>query len=500
MSELRLREKNVLVVGLGRSGIAAAKLLAREGARVTATDRRSAAELAAVVEELLHLGVRFELGGHDVGAFVGADLIVLSPGVPLASPALAAARAAGVPIWAEVELASRFVEEPLVGITGTNGKSTTTALLGHLLRRAGREVFVGGNLGTPLSERVLQGGPLDLSIVELSSFQLEAVERLRPHVAVVTNLSPDHLDRYEGQRAYYEAKRAIFRRQRPSDFAILNAADPEVLVLHEGALSIPLTFGGEAPRGSRGAWDDGTALRVSGLSDAEASRGPGPAPGHPRRGPAPIAAAGAEAGAAADLSPGQVDEERYEELAPALRGSHNRENAMAAILAARLCGIEAAQIQEGLETFGGLPHRLELVRTLGGVEWINDSKATNVDSALVALAALQGPLVWIAGGQGKGGSYAPLRPLLEGRVKAILTIGADGDAIAAALGDLAPTTSCGDLEAAVQAARALVREGEAVLLSPACASFDQFPNYEARGRRFRELVEALPSAEREDPP
>ncbi|HWV38457.1 MAG TPA: UDP-N-acetylmuramoyl-L-alanine--D-glutamate ligase [Vulgatibacter sp.] len=452
---MELSGRKVLVVGLARSGVAAARLLCREGAQVTATDLRPASALAGAVGELLPLGVRFELGGHDEAAFLAADLVVVSPGVPLAGAELVAARRAGVPILGEAELAARFVREPVVAITGTNGKSTTTALVGHLLEAAGNRVFVGGNLGTPFCERVLTGGALDFSVVELSSFQLEAVETLRPHVAVLTNLTPDHLDRYPDARAYYEAKRAIFRAQEAGDFAVLNGGDPEAVALHAGARSTAFRFGDGAVSGFVGARYDGAALLVAGL-------------------------------------PGMGDRvEVYEDLGKALRGRHNRENAMAAIVAARLCGVEAEAIRASLPAFAGLPHRLELVRVRGGVEWLNDSKATNVDSAAVALAALRGPVFWIAGGLGKGAPYAPLRPLLEGRVKAILTIGSDADAIAAQLGDLSPAVPCGTLEEAVRVAAREAKAGDAVLLSPACASFDQFESYAHRGEAFRALVEAL---------
>ncbi len=446
-----LSGRKVLVVGLARSGVAAAKLCVREGARVTVTDKRKAAELEKQVGELLPLGVRFELGGHDVASFTGADLVVCSPGVPLANPEFAEARKAGVRVIGEAELASTFVREKVVGITGTNGKSTTTALIGHLLAQSGLRAFTGGNLGTPLSERVLEGGELDVSVVELSSYQLEAVESFRPHVAVLTNLTPDHLDRYPSAEAYYQAKRAIFRAQTPDDYAILNASDEKTLRLHDGARSLPLTFG-HGPAQDRGARDDGSRIVV---------RLPGGA------------------------------EERYETLGRTLRGAHNRENAMAAILAARLAGASESGVREGLTTFPGLPHRLEIVRVNGGVEWINDSKATNVDSTTVALQALAGPVIWIAGGLGKGAPYAPLRPLLAGRVKALLTIGDDAAKIEAELGDVVPVTACGTLDRAVAQAHALAASGDQVLLSPACASFDQFKSYDHRGVVFRGLVEAL---------
>lgn len=445
-----LQGRRVLVVGLARSGVSAAKLLVREGAIVTVNDGKPAEALAQPIEALRPLGVSFVLGGHDDALFASMELIVVSPGVPLALPAFAAARAAGVAIVGEAELASRFATEPLVGITGTNGKSTTTALIGHLLSCSGRAAFVGGNLGTPWSERALAGGALDASVVELSSYQLEAIDRLQCRVAVLTNLTPDHLDRYPSPEAYYEAKRAIFRAQGPADTAVLNADDPKTLALHDGARSRRLTFGHGAP--AEGARDDGTCIVVR-------------LPGAP--------------------------EERYEVLGKTLRGRHNRENAMAAILAARLAGATEAGVREGLQSFPGLPHRLELVRTAFGAEWINDSKATNVDSTLVALRSFPRGVVWIAGGLGKGAPYAPLAPLLPGRVKALLTIGKDAETIERELGTLVPTTACGTLEVAIAKARALVGEGDTVLLSPACASFDQFRSYDHRGAEFRRFVQAL---------
>jgi len=486
----KLEGRKVLVVGLARSGVAAAKLLCREGARVTATDMRSAAQLADAIAELHPLGVRFELGGHAEASFTQSEMIVVSPGVPLAGVELVAARKAGVPILGEAELAARFIEEPLLAITGTNGKSTTTALLGHLLEQGGKRVFVGGNLGLPLSERVLRGGALDYTVVELSSYQLEAVEELRPLVAILTNLSPDHLDRYPGPEAYYEAKRAIFRMQTADDYAILNAEDPKTLALHQGARSLALSFGAGPPQ-SRGIRDDGSHLVLRGIpgTDGGEERYPAEVPREPearQRKGAPSREVRAEG-----IAPAPAGEIPSQALGPALRGRHNRENAMAAILAARLVGLSPDSIRQGLASFGGLPHRLELVRTLDGVEWINDSKATNVDSAQVALAALPGPIVWIAGGRGKGAPYAPLRPLASSRVKAILTIGEDADTIAAELGDLATTTPCGTLDEAVRKARGLAAPGDQVLLSPACASFDQFRSYEARGDAFRLQVEAL---------
>ncbi|HTT72184.1 MAG TPA: UDP-N-acetylmuramoyl-L-alanine--D-glutamate ligase [Anaeromyxobacteraceae bacterium] len=452
---LRLAGQRVLVVGLARSGVAAARVALALGARVTVTDRRAATELGAAVKEL-GPSVEYALGGHDAADFTGADLIVVSPGVPLALPEIAGARRQGVPVLAEVELAARLLQRiPLVGITGTNGKSTTTALCGELFGRD-RRVFVGGNLGTPLCELVLSGREVDLLVVELSSFQLEGIERLRPRAALFLNLTPDHLDRYRDLDAYALAKARLFMNQEAGDFALANREDPRALAL-AGASRGELYSFGFSPAPARAAW------------------------------------AVAEAGAFA-LALEAFKEERYLVRSRALRGRHNLENAMAATLCARLLGVSGDRVQAGLDAFPGLPHRLEVVLERGGVEWVNDSKATNVDSTLVGLRAFprgDKRVVLILGGRGKKAPYAPLRPLFDERVKALLTIGEDAAAIEAELGDLVPTERPGTLPAAVARAAALTREGDVVLLSPACASYDQFANYEERGAAFRRLAAEL---------
>ncbi len=453
-----LQGARVTVVGLARSGVAAARLAAREGARVTVTDRRAAAELAPQLRALEGARARAALGGHDPADFTGADLVVVSPGVPLSIPPLAAARAAGVPVVGEVELAWRFLPGlPVVGITGTNGKSTTTALTAALFAQH-RPTFAGGNLGTPLSELVLDGGRAEVAVVELSSFQLEGIETFRPAVAAITNVTPDHLDRYADVAAYAAAKGRLFANQGPADFAVANARDEEALRL---------------ARASRG------ALHTFGF---------GP--------PAPRAARSPEA-AASEVTVRLADgpEERYAVRSRALRGGHNRENAMAAILCARLLGVPPDAVRRGLDAFPGLPHRLELVREREGVEWVNDSKGTNVDSTAVGLAAFPAgrpSVLLIMGGHGKGAPYAPLRALFPGRVKALLTIGEDAPAVERELGDLCPLERCGTLDRAVTRAAALAGAGDVVLLSPACSSYDQFENYEQRGAVFRRLVEELP--------
>jgi UDP-N-acetylmuramoylalanine--D-glutamate ligase len=334
-----------------------------------------------------------------------------------------------VEVIGEVELASRFIEEPILGITGTNGKSTTTALCGHLLTTAGLRVFTGGNLGDALSNRVLDHGKLDATVCELSSYQLEGIARLRCGAAAVLNVTPDHLDRYASLDEYAAAKARIFENQREGDRAVLNAADARVRQMKTQPLVERILID---PRKDR------LALK-----------------------------------------------------APALRGTHNLENALAACALASHLGLGAEAMQRGLDTYPGLPHRLEPVRTLNGIEWINDSKATNVDSVEKSLTAFPGNVILILGGRGKGSPYAPLRPLIEGRVKAILTIGEDAQNVADQLGDLKPLHPCETLPGAVAKAQAMAKTGDVVLLSPACASYDQFNNFEERGEQFKALVRGL---------
>ena len=419
---MKLSRRNALVVGLGKSGDAAAHLLRSRGAQVVGADDKDLpfeGELRRVVPESLR----------------GIDLVVVSPGVPLALPIFAEARLRGVEVIGEVELASRFIEEPIFGVTGTNGKSTTTALCGHLLATAGLQVFTGGNLGDALSNRVLWKGTLDATVCELSSYQLESIVSLRCAAATVLNITPDHLDRYPSLDEYAKAKERIFENQGPGDTAVINEADPRV----------------RAMRTNRGVrrqlFDAHNPLRIEGTE-------------LPLR-------------------------------APTLRGAHNRENAYAACLLARHLGVALDALQKGLDSYPGLPHRLEPVRVLEGVEWINDSKATNVDSVEKSLTAFPGNVHIIMGGRGKGAPYAPLRELMRGRVKTIFTIGEDAPAIASELSGVAEIEPCGALATAVFRARKRARGGDVVLLSPACASYDQFRNFEDRGDQFKALVRGL---------
>ncbi|AGC47469.1 UDP-N-acetylmuramoylalanine--D-glutamate ligase [Myxococcus stipitatus DSM 14675] len=451
-----LSGQKVLVYGLAKSGVAALRLLRQHGAHVTALDARGEDALGDVAREVKSLGATLVTVPAPQGLLESQALVVVSPGVPLALPELRAAAAAGVPIWGEVELASRFLESvPLFGITGTNGKSTTTALTGELFAKSGRRTFVGGNLGRPFSEAAMSPGDWDALVVELSSFQLEGIQTLRPRGAVILNLTPDHLDRYASHSTYGEAKARIFHHQRAGDFAVVNADDAEVMGLARQA-KVPVY---------------GFSVTGKPVVDAPVLAG---------------LAVAEEGGFRLDFQG-----EHYRLNNRALRGAHNAQNAMAATLLARLGGVSADAVQAGLDSYPGLPHRLESVRVLDGVEWVNDSKATNVDSVLVALRAFRSGLWLIAGGKGKGAPYAPMVEEGLGKVKGVLTIGADADVLAQAYAGRAQVHACGTLAVAVEKARELAKAGETVLLSPACASYDQFKNFEDRGDTFKRLVGAL---------
>jgi UDP-N-acetylmuramoylalanine--D-glutamate ligase len=456
--ELPLRGKRVTVVGLARSGVAACTLLARLGAGVVASDRAPRERLEPAATALEALGVRVETGAHRPESFLTADLIVVSPGVPTTLPPLAAARAQGIPLWGEVELAARLTPARFLGITGSNGKSTTTSLLGAMLAAAGIPSLVAGNIGTPLCAVAPDLTADHWVVAELSSFQLETIVTFRPHVALLLNLVPDHLDRYPDLDGYYAAKGRIFGNQTAGDFAVLNADDPEVLRRAAGIAAQPLLF--SRTRGvERGACLEGgqLVLRRSGRSE-------------------PVC--GTEA--------------------IRIRGLHNLENALAASAAAAAVGVPAAAMAEALQTFPGLPHRLELVGELRGVRYINDSKGTNVGAVAKSLEGFEGGVILIAGGRDKAGDFRPLRPLVATRVKALLLLGEARHAIREQLGDVCPMEEVGSLGEAVARGAALGAAGDTVLLSPACASFDMFRDFEQRGDVFREAVRALMAGRQAD--
>ncbi|ATB27822.1 UDP-N-acetylmuramoyl-L-alanine--D-glutamate ligase [Melittangium boletus] len=454
-----LRDSKVAVYGLAKSGLAAIRLLVQKGARVTALDARTEEALGATARELKAQGVTLVTAPPPPGLLESHRLVVVSPGVPLALPELQAARAAGVPVWGEVELAGRFLSHvPLFGITGTNGKSTTTALTGELFAQGGGRTFVGGNLGRPFAEAALTPEAWDALVVELSSFQLEGIDSLRPRGAAILNLTPDHIDRYPDHAAYGAAKARIWRQQTGADFAVVNADDADVMRLAESAPGPVYGFS------------------LTGQPVAEAPRLVGLAVARP-----------GGFGFEGVGDPGET----FTLTNRALRGGHNTQNAMAAALLARLGGVSHAAVQAGLDSYPGLPHRLESVRVLEGVEWVNDSKATNVDSVLVALRAFSRDVLLIAGGKGKGAPYAPMVEEGRSKVKAVLTIGQDAPLLAQAYEGVARVYPCGTLADAVRQARALATAGDTILLSPACASYDQFQNFEHRGDTFKRLVGEL---------
>jgi UDP-N-acetylmuramoylalanine--D-glutamate ligase len=447
---IELAGKKVLVVGLARTGIATALFCAERGAKVTASEERPERELAETAAKLRAAGVAIEFGGHRPETFLQQDLIVPSPGVPPTMHALAAARAASVPVWSEIELAWRFLRGRLICITGSNGKTTTTSLIGHILETAGFPVQVAGNIGTPLISRVDISSDASFTVVEASSFQLESISAFRPDIAVLLNVTPDHLDRHGSIEAYGAAKARIFENQTAQDAAVINADD-----------AVAPQY---APEGPRVFWFSRSKHVASGC--------------YVRGGEIVFRCDG-------------VESVLLELKTIGLRGSHNIENVLAAAAAARLAGVEPAAIAEGVRTFAGVEHRIEYVATISGVEYFNDSKATNVDATLKALDAFPGNVLVILGGKDKGSDYRILRQALRSHARMALLIGSAADKIESQLAGVIPMERAETLARAVEAASKRARPGDTVLLAPACASFDQFENYEHRGRVFKQLVREL---------
>lgn len=446
---MELQGRTAIVVGLGKSGLATVRFLASRDAKVRVNDRRDALALGAAADEARALGSELVLGEHPPAAFDDVDLVVVSPGVPPLD-VLSSVCARGVPVISEVELASRFIDAPIVAVTGTNGKSTVTTLIGEMCRSLGRPIFVGGNLGDPMIEAVGTDAAKKegLVVVELSSFQLERVEKMKAHVAVLLNVSPDHLDRYASLDAYAAAKGRIFERQGPTDFAIVPDASPELRDLVCGAARVE-TFG--APNGG---------VRIEGDDIVDSENG---------------------------------IRVRVAELE--LRGSHNLSNACAAWLAARAVGVPVESVVSALRAFRGLPHRMQYVATLRDVEYIDDSKATNVGAAVASIAGFEGragKVVLIAGGVDKGGSYEPLRESMDRAGRALVVLGESARLLEKAFaGSPAALEHATSMKDAVRRATALASPGDTVLLAPACSSFDMFRSYAERGDAFQEAVHDL---------
>ena len=440
--------KRVTVAGAARSGIAAARLLVERGARVTLSDTRPDVPEA---QPLAEIGVALETGGHRDATFTAADLIVLSPGVPPEQPAVAAARTRGVPVIGEIELASRWLRGRIIAITGTKGKSTTTALTGRMLEASGFPVTVGGNIGAPLSAQVADSTPETLHVVETSSFQLEQIETFRPWIAVMLNFSPDHLDRHPSVEAYAAAKARIFENQGADDWAVVNADDPFVLELaRQGAARRRLFARNTALEAGTTVSDGWIVSRQDG---------------------------------------------RTERLVPLdaihLLGPHLVVDVMAAATVATIAGAKPAAMTAAVDRFRGLEHAMELVAEVDGVRFVNDSKATNVESALRSIESFESDLVAIIGGRFKGGDLRMLRAPLAARARAVVAIGEARPLIQAALADVVELQQADSLEAAVRRAFELAAPAGVVLLAPACSSFDMFRDYAERGRRFKEEVARL---------
>jgi len=444
---MELRDKKVLVVGLARTGIECARFLLNQGAKVSVSDLRSETDLKQEINGLKGLPIDYLLGGEERLWLDEVDLVVPSPGVPAANSLLHEACRRGIEILSEVEVAYRFFRFPIVAITGTNGKSTTTTLVGLMLKANGTRVFTGGNIGAPLIGFV--GGDWEWGIVEISSFQLEWIEEFRPRVAVLLNLTEDHLDRYPDFAAYCRAKERILENQTAKDVAVLNRDDPLVWGLRQGRRARIISFGFSEV-------DEGVFAKSEEIVWRDAS-----------------------------------SEERFPLGHVKIQGVHNVENMMAAIAAAKAIGIPAQIIQQTLEEFPGLEHRLEFVREKDGVRYFNDSKGTNVGAVVKSLASFSVPVILLAGGVDKGGDYGVLREGVGKRVKRLVLFGAAKKMIAKALGALTETVIVDDMEAAVRDAHQHARPGDVVLLSPACSSFDMFRNYAERGRIFKSLVQAL---------
>lgn len=447
-----LKNKRVLVVGLGKSGLAAAHFLKARGARVTVSDARPAtliAELSGLLEE----GFMVEAGSHGLLTFRRQDLIVVSPGVPLSTPVLTQVRAMGAHIIGELELGSQFLQGEVIAVTGSNGKTTTTTLIGEILKAAGRPTLVGGNIGRPVTAMVDESTTESWSVLEVSSFQLETVETFKPRIAMVLNITPDHLDRHGSFATYAALKARITAFQTAEDFLILNGEDKDTQLVAAKTKAQIYWFSTRRPI-KQGAFVHGESILFV-----------------PREGakPEPV------------MPVAEIP----------LAGAHNVENVLAAVCAARLVGVSGETIRNAVGAFKAVEHRLEFVREVGGVKYYNDSKATNVDATMKAVEAFAGGIHLILGGKDKGSDYRVLEPLLRERVKTVITIGSAAEKIAHQLDGVVKIEGAETLQRAVAFAQAAAVAGDTVLLAPACASFDQFENYEQRGRVFKELVASI---------
>jgi UDP-N-acetylmuramoylalanine--D-glutamate ligase len=446
-----IANKRVLVVGLGKSGVASALFLKARGARVTVSDSKTPDELKEEIPTLLDEGIAVETGGHGERTFQNQDLIVVSPGVPVDAPSLVQARALGERVIGEIELAAQFFPGRIIAITGSNGKTTTTTLAGEVVAKGGLLAVVGGNIGTPAISLVAGATSDTIAVLEVSSFQLETIQTFRPHIAVVLNVTPDHLDRHRTFASYTDAKARIFENQQADDFAVLNADDPTCVELASRTRAQVFWFSRKKEVKQGADVDQGQIL----FRDATGQR---------------------EIMLAAEIP---------------LKGAHNLENVLAAVCVGALSGVEPSRIRKAVREFRAVEHRLEHTATVRGVEYYNDSKATNVDATIKALESFPADIHLILGGKDKGSDYTVLNDLLRQRVKRVYTIGAAAEKIESHIKAAAEIVHAETLENAIRSAADSARPGDIVLLAPACASFDQFRNYEHRGKVFKEVVRTL---------
>lgn len=452
------KKQRALVVGLGRSGVAAVKLLCKKGYKVTVTDELNKTDLKDSLDALETYDFKAELGKHVLKTFSDQDLIVVSPGVRLDIKPLQHAEKAGVPIISEVELAAQYISEPIIAVTGTNGKSTTASLIAEMIRAGGKSVFLGGNIGTALSEYPLRREKADFVVVEISSFQLDTCRALKPHVAVVLNVAPDHLDRYSSYDGYAASKARIQMNMTEEDYLIFNHRDAKLTSLFTETKAKVMHFTSEP-------------LARMAPEVMEKFQGAYLAAPH-----------------LLNLKAGRWKDHTFEVKESLLRGIHNRENMMASILAAKLAGITNESIQKALVTFKPLPHRMEYVGRKNQVYFYNDSKGTNVHSLLRSLESFNEPVILIAGGRDKGEDYGPLAPSIRRHVKNLILVGEAKEKLNRAIGDFSETFLVGTFEEAVYLAYQKSRSGDVILLSPGCASQDMFKNFEERGDYFKKIV------------
>jgi UDP-N-acetylmuramoylalanine--D-glutamate ligase len=448
---MEVANKKVLVVGLGKSGVASALFLKSKGSLVTVSDAKPQQQLGSELSLLLDHGIAIETGGHGERTFRGQDLIVVSPGVPFDAPLLQQARSMGETVIGEIELAAQFFPGRMIAITGSNGKTTTTALTGEIIAAGGFDTLVGGNIGTPAISLVDRATPQTIAVLEVSSFQLETIQSYHPHITVILNITPDHLDRHRTFAAYASAKARIFENQRADDFAVLNEDDPTCASL-AGAVKSKLFWFSRKKEVEQGAL----------VRDAHIF-----------------------------FRDGNVEKEIMPTAEISLKGAHNVENVLAAASVGMLMGCDPVQTRKTIREFKAVEHRLEHVATIRGVEFYNDSKATNVDATIKAIESFPANIHLILGGKDKGSDYSVLNDLLRQRVKAVYTIGAAAEKIESQIKGATEIVHAETLDAAVKRAVKAAQPGDIVLLAPACASFDQFQNYEHRGTTFKEIVKAL---------